>query len=182
MDRLFRGLAVLLLVSSCARGAADEEEMTDQIYMDDQLDGGLTSHRVEPSSGPADEAPILHPINYDQFAPLLEAGTGCSFSSARGELLLVSTASPGAIEGAKGVVDAGNGPSIVRSLAGGGYEALRKGPTFSDGSVFSIEVVRGPGDGQPEEIESTVWPASLIVRVEKGGSVTYENGQWSCGA
>ena len=56
------------------------------------------------------------------------------------------------------------------------------GQSLSNEAGWSAFVRRASGQCRAEETEVTSWPASLIVAMEGGGSVTFENGRWSCGA
>ena len=138
-----------------------------------------------PEPGPTD-APAsdigLRPIVYDQFSPLIESGLGCSFEDGDGNLLFVATAPDERDATAEAVIDSGSGARVVRANAAGGYNALVEGGGFSDGMETSVTITREDGPGQPEGIETTAWPARLVLRGEEDAERVYDGGQWACGA
>ena len=137
----------------------------------------------EPSANDAPASDIaLRPIVYDQFSPLIESGLGCSFEDAGGNLLFVATAPDEGGATAEGVIDSGSGARVVEADRAGGYSALVEGGSFTGASETTVTVTRESGEGTPGEIETTAWPARLVVRGEGGGQRAYDGGQWACGA
>ena len=137
----------------------------------------------EPSQTADSDTDIaLRPIVYDQFSPLIEPGLGCSFEDADGNLLFVATAPDERDATAEGVIDSGSGARVVEADTAGGYNALVEGGSFTGASETSVTVTRDGGEGTPEGIETTAWPARLVVRGENSGQRAYDGGQWACGA
>ena len=137
----------------------------------------------EPSQTADSDSDIaLRPIAYDQFSPLIEPGLGCSFEDADGNLLFVATAPDERDATAEGVIDSGSGARVVEADRAGGYSALVEGGSFTGASETTVTVTRESGEGTPGEIETTAWPARLVVRGEGGGQRAYDGGQWACGA
>ena len=120
-------------------------------------------------------------MTYDEFSPLIESGTGCSFSTTDDILVLVSTAEvrPDAV--AKGVVKLNGEPQVVTASESGGYEALMDGASFTGADGLSITVTRTSDIGTTGEIETTSWPATLMAERSDGGTASYE-GIYGCGA
>ena len=124
----------------------------------------------------------LQPIVYAEFSALIEPGLGCSFQAEADELLLVATAMDEREDVAEAVVKTDAEAFVIKATQPGGYNALREnGATFTNGVDLSISIERDAGEGVPEGIESTVWPATMILRHD-GMARTYTGGRWSCGA
>lgn len=123
----------------------------------------------------------LRVIAYDEFSPLIEPGTGCSFQTSRGELVFVATAEPGGSDNAQAVINAGDGPRVLQGEAAG-YEGLVEGGEFSGDGDISLTIVREDGAGTPGEIETTSWPATLTLTGKDGAERIYGDGVYSCGS
>ncbi|TXC68837.1 hypothetical protein FSZ31_07665 [Sphingorhabdus soli] len=140
-------------------------------------DGGIgdTPGTVRPD--PA--GPLLQPMTYGEFSPVVASGTGCSFS-ADDQLLFVATAPDDRAARAQGAVKYGGTVGTLNATRPGGYRALRQGGIFA-GSDITLNVGRGTGKGSADAIESTRWPATLTVTELSVGDRSYQ-GTWSCGA
>ena len=148
-----------------------------EMRMPVEPDGGIgdTPGTVRPD--PA--GPLLQPMTYGEFSPVVASGTGCSFS-ADGELLFVATAPDDPAARAQGAVKYGGTVGQVNATKPGGYQALRQGGIFA-GSDITLNVGRGAGKGTADGVESTRWPATLTVTELSVGDRSYQ-GSWSCGA
>jgi hypothetical protein len=144
--------------------------------------GGRPDPALANETDPALQPPEVQPLARADFEKRIDSGLGCSFESAEGDTLLVATApmSPGA--GAQGVIKIGGKVELLRAGQPGGYAALAAGQSLSNETGWSAFVRRAAGQGQAQGTETTSWSASLIVSMEGGGSVTFKNGRWSCGA
>ena len=137
---------------------------------------------VQQTATAPDVALALQPIVYAEFSKLIEPGLGCSFQAETDVLLLVATAMDEREDVAEAVVKTDAEAFVIKATQPGGYNAMREnGATFTKGSDLSIVIERNPGEGEPEGIESTVWPATMTVR-QNGMKRTYTGGRWSCGA
>ncbi|CAA9525391.1 MAG: hypothetical protein AVDCRST_MAG31-1880 [uncultured Sphingomonas sp.] len=145
-----------------------------------------TGARADPAladeTDPALQPPAVQPLARADFEGRIDSGLGCSFKSAGSQTLLVATAPMDSGARAQGVIKVGGKVELLRAGQPGGYAALAAGQSLANEMGWSAFVRRAPGTGRAEGAESTSWPASLIVAMEGGGSVTFENGRWSCGA
>lgn len=144
--------------------------------------GGRPDPALAGEQDPALQQPKVQPLVYADFENRIESGVGCSFTSGGGETLLVATAPMDSAARAEGVIKVAGEVKLLRATQPGGYQALAGGQTLANDRGWSAFVRRLPGQGRAAGTEVTSWPASLIVAMEGGGSVTFENGRWSCGA
>ena len=144
--------------------------------------GGRPDPALANETDPALQPPEVQPLARADFEKRIDRGRGCSFESAEGETLLVATAPMSADASAQGVIKVGGKVELLRAGQPGGYAALAAGQSLSNEAGWSAFVRRAAGKGQAQGTETTSWPASLIIAMEGGGSVTFENGRWSCGA
>lgn len=128
---------------------------------------------------PALRKPEVQPLLRSDFEERIDSGLGCSFESARGQTLLVATAPMDPAARAAGVVKVAGAVQLLRAVQAGGYRALASGQALANETGWSASVRRAPGEGRAEGSEVSSWPASLIVAMEGGGSVTFEGGRWS---
>ena len=144
---------------------------------------------VEPDGGigdtpdverPAPAGPLLQPISYAEFSPVVAAGLGCSFTSDDDRLLFVATAPDDRTVRAQGAVKYGGTVGVVNATKPGGYAALQQGGIFA-GSDITLNIGRGAGEGSADGSESTKWSATLTVTEVSVGDRSYQ-GSWSCGA
>ena len=165
-------LTLALSLAACSDGAPDTPE----------TEASATPAPEPSQTADSDSDIALRPIAYDQFSPLIEPGLGCSFEDADGNLLFVATAPDERDATAEGVIDSGGGARVVEADATGGYNSLVEGGSFTGASGTAVTITRDGGEGTPEGIETTAWPARLVVRGEGGGQRAYDGGQWACGA
>lgn len=162
-----------------AEGDAALPNMVDgEMRMPVEPDGGIGDTPGTPRPEPA--GPLLQPMAYAEFSPLVGAGLGCSFSSDDDRLLFVATAPDDRAARAKGAIKYGGTVGMVSATKPGGYQALRQGGIFA-GSDISLNVGRSGVPGQRDGVESTKWPATLTVTELSVGDRSYA-GEWSCGA
>ena len=127
--------------------------------------------------------PGLSPLSYDQFSALIEPGTGCSFSSVDEKLMFVATAPVDPAATAEAVISPEQvGPIVLRADTPGGYDALVKGGSFTDGTGHRIKITVEPGPAMRGEIETQSWIAELVYTAPGNARVTFSDGSWSCGA
>lgn len=144
--------------------------------------GGRPDGALAGATDPALQPSAVQPLARADFEGRIESGLGCSLGSADAQSLLVATAPMDGGARAQGVIKIGGKVELLRAGQPGGYAALTAGQSLSNETGWSAFVRRASERGQTEETEVTSWPASLIVAMEGGGSVTFENGRWNCGA
>lgn len=104
---------------------------------------------------------------------------GCSFDH-DGKTLLIAGARDDRVARGRGVLQVAG---IQHSLVGertGGPDYINSGPTMTDGE-YTAEVRRAEGGGVPVGIESSQWPADLVVRRGLADQHVYSPGTWTCG-
>ena len=104
---------------------------------------------------------------------------GCSFEH-EGEVLLIAGAPDDRTARGRGVVQIAGAEHLLTGQSTGGPEYMNSGPTMSDGD-YTVEVRRAEGEGEKAGIESTRWPADLVVRGGAAGERIYRPGTWTCG-
>lgn len=127
--------------------------------------------------------PVLSAMTYDEFSARIPSGTGCSFTPEGPDkpTLMIATAPIENDARAQAVIKLDGTVRILRSKAAGGYDRLREGAVLTNDQGVSVTVVRAKGEGQPEGIESTVWPATMTVRAAPDRERIYK-GSYGCGA
>jgi hypothetical protein len=152
------------------------------------LPNGEMRMPVEPDGGigdtpgtvrPEPAGPLLQPMTYGEFSPVVASGMGCSFS-ADDKILFVATAPDDRRARAQGAIKYGGTVGTVNATKTGGFRTLREGGIFA-GSDITLNIGRGAGEGVRDGDESTKWPATLTVTELSVGDRSYE-GYWSCGA
>lgn len=185
-------LCALLLAGTTSACAAPEPDAARESMQSSTTDAPLADipSNDAPNADTAEQSALappppefgLKPIVYDEFSPLIEPGLGCGFEAVSGDTIFVATAPDDRYAVAKAVVKSGAAPVVLEADRAGGYEALQKGGSFSDGMDLSVTIRRDPGDGTLSGIETTSWPARLTVRGEEGLTREYARGVYSCGA
>ncbi len=129
---------------------------------------------------PPPAGPLLQPMSYAEFSPVVDPGLGCSFADDAGALLFVAGAPDDRAARAAGAVKYGGTVGMVNATKTGGYSALVEGGIFA-GSDITLNVGRSGGPGTRAGTETTAWPATLTVTELSVGDRSYA-GTWSCGA
>lgn len=184
MDLFGRNIAMAalisgtLVVSACAKQEAITEEELQRLP-DVQ---SVTTPVEEPEpveDAAADETAAnglaLQAMAFTETDGVVEAGLGCAFISADDEALFYVDDTANAAVKLNGQVVA------LKTDGEAGYEAVEQGGSYAS-EALTVTIDRAEGEGETSGLETTQWPATLNVTQDEGGSRSYEDGRYSCGA
>ncbi len=211
MTRLYALAASALLLTSCAKTVPVDDFTPDQSVAElaeVRSGGSLGASPSQATAARGAAALNLQPVTVANFNGTMEAGRGCTYTSAADELLLVSTASLGPNSRPQAVVRLPKGVVQLEGMRDGGYEYLMSGPAFQDASGMTISIVRqdngvsivpsapatsaatgaaaaGAGaDAAAVPVRGAEpaqsWPASMTV-ITDGAEQEYPRGIYTCG-
>lgn len=200
MKKILPAAALALLLASCADTVPVDRFEPDQSVaeLDEVLSGspiGPAPSQQEIAEGAA--ALNLEAVTNADFSSPREPGQGCTFTSAADELLLISSAAPGATSRPRAVVRLGGSAQSLEAMRDGGYEYLTSGAAFQNARGMTVSIVRqdnaiqalpAPVEDVPAEDGAErasaapvqAWPATLSV-ITEGAEQEYPGGIYSCG-
>ena len=169
------------LASLALAACGSDDGVTDEAREEAPGETGVAVDNIadEKAVGADAAVPLLEPLGDEQSVDLGPTLGACSFEH-EGDLLFIAGAPDESNARGNGVIQVAGRDRLLAGADMNGPEGINDGPTMTDGE-YTVTIERGAGDGEVLGIESTRWPAELIVRKDMANEVRYAPGTWTCG-